>query len=165
MNKAIQVASGQYLLFLNSGDHFNEEIRMDDVMDTLDGTDLIAWDIRIIGDGLDYVKSHPDPLRFSFLVRSTLAHQSVFIRRALFDQIGLYDHSLRIAADWKFFIHAIGKHQASYKAHKRVLTHYYLDGIIKMKPNPYNTISHFNYHVIIYKVLFKLFISIKAYNA
>jgi hypothetical protein len=38
----------------------------------------------------------------------TLNHSSAYIKRSLFDKYGLYDESLKIVSDWKFYFIAIG---------------------------------------------------------
>ncbi|PQB03879.1 glycosyltransferase family 2 protein [Aureitalea marina] len=134
MNKGIAMAQGEYVLFLNSGDHFTQGLDLTKVFDALDGTGLIACDIHVRGTGIDYLKEHPETLTFSYLMEDTLAHQSVLIRRELFQEIGSYDESLKITADWKFFMHAIGLHRASYKRLPLVLSYYYLDGISATGP-------------------------------
>ena len=128
MNKGIAKANGDYLLFLNSGDHFAGVDSLQTAVDHLDGTGLIAFDILVEGNGRDYIKKHPDAMRFSFLFNDTLAHQSVLIKRSLFDTYGLYDDSLKITADWKFFTNALYR-GATYKAVHSLLTVYYLDGM------------------------------------
>lgn len=39
---------------------------------------------------------------------STMNHDCCYIRRDLFDKYGLYDESLKIVSDWKWFLQAIG---------------------------------------------------------
>lgn len=129
LNKGIQLATGEYLLFLNSGDIlYNNEVLKNN-FNHLDGTAIISFDIQVKGQGIDQINQHPDEIQFSFLFDETLAHQSTVIQKKLFDQIGLYDESLKIVSDWKFFIEAITYHQASYKAVHDVLAVYFLDGI------------------------------------
>lgn len=129
LNKGIKVATGDYLLFLNSGDHFyGNDVLLKNEWHLTD-FELIAFDIHVFGQGYDQINKHPDKLKFSFLFEETFAHQSVFIKRDLFDKVGLYDETLKIVSDWKFFIHAITFHQATYKTVHEVLSTYYLDGI------------------------------------
>lgn len=128
LNKGIQMATGDYLLFLNSGDHFSNSDILNKIQHHIKEKDLIAFDIHLLGLGHDYIHTHPDELLFSFLFEETFAHQSVFIKRSLFDKIGLYDENLKIVADWKFFIHAVAS-GCSYKSVHEVLTVFYFDGI------------------------------------
>lgn len=128
LNKGIQMATGDYLLFLNSGDHFyNSEVLYKNQYH-IHEKDLIAFDIHLLGLEHDCIHKHPDELLFSFLFEETFAHQSVFIKRHLFDKIGLYDENLKIVADWKFFIHAVAS-GCSYKSVHEVLSVFYFDGI------------------------------------
>ncbi|RVT75880.1 glycosyltransferase [Flavobacterium sufflavum] len=128
LNKGIQMATGDYLLFLNSGDHFYDSDILYKIQHHIRERDLIAFDIHMLGLGHDFIHKHPDELLFSFLFEETFAHQSVFIKRSLFDKIGLYDENLKIVADWKFFIHAVAS-GCSYKSVHEVLTVFYFDGI------------------------------------
>lgn len=129
LNKGIQMATGDYLLFLNSGDHFYNSDVLNKNQYHIRGKDLIAFDIHVFGQGFDQINKHPDELKFSFLFEETLAHQSVFIKKSLFYKVGLYDETLKIVADWKFFIQAVVSHHCTYKSIHEVLSTYYLDGI------------------------------------
>lgn len=129
MNKGIAKATGEYLFFLNSGDHFNSINALKNNIMCLQNEDIIYFDINLIDKGVSYVKRSPKELRFSYLIFETLPHQSTFIKRKLFTEIGYYDESIRIVSDWKFLIIAIIKHKVSYKYVEEVLTTFYLDGL------------------------------------
>ena len=128
MNKGIQMATGDYILFLNSGDYFFSSDILNNYQHHIKEKDLIAFDIKMIGLGHNYIHKHPDELSFSFLFEETFAHQSIFIKRKLFDKVGLYDEALKIVADWKFFIHAavLG---STYKCVHEVLTEFSFGGL------------------------------------
>lgn len=128
MNKGISMATGAYLLFLNSGDHFYTEDTLNKIYSDITEKELISFSIRAIGQGVDIIKEHPQELNFSFLYKDTLAHQSTFIKRSLFTQVGVYDEALQITSDWKFFLLAAVRHNCSYKSVSEVLSTYYLDG-------------------------------------
>jgi glycosyltransferase involved in cell wall biosynthesis len=129
MNKAIKAASGDYLLFLNSGDDLIDNDILKTANSKLVDKEIVYFDINVIGKNTFYVKKCPDFLSFSYLFKETLPHQSTFIKRALFDRVGHYDESLKIVADWKFFIIAITKREATYKHVDAVLSNFYLDGL------------------------------------
>jgi len=128
LNKGIKKATGDYLLFLNSGDHFYSDEVLANNMHHLVNHDIIAFDIHLLGQGYDSIHKHPDELLFSFLFEGTFAHQSVIIKRNLFNTIGLYDENLKIVADWKFFIHAVALGY-TYKSVHEILSVFYFDGI------------------------------------
>ena len=48
MNKGIQQASGEYVLFLNSGDHFTHERILEQTSKELDGTGIVYGNIFLI---------------------------------------------------------------------------------------------------------------------
>jgi glycosyltransferase involved in cell wall biosynthesis len=129
MNKGIAKATGEYLLFLNSGDHFNTTTILAENHHHLKDFDLIYFDIIHIGSTFSKVVSYPGKLVFSDLVFDTLPHQSTFIKKSMFDDFGLYDESLKIVADWKFFILAIFKYHCSYYKVNTPLVVFYLDGL------------------------------------
>lgn len=113
MNKGIKMASGDYLQFLNSGDC----LMTDDVIDRMLKT-LKANDFPAIQYG-NMIKEMPNgkllkdksfagkDIPFLAFYLGTLNHSPSFIKRLLFDKYGLYDESLKIVSDWKWFLQAI----------------------------------------------------------
>ena len=108
MNKGITKANGTYINFMNSGDVFYSKDTLEKVCSLMDDSDFII--------GKDY-NQDPDnsevfttilPMRISMAAfyMWTLPHQSAFIRRTLFNG-SPYDETLRIVADWKFYLDKI----------------------------------------------------------
>lgn len=117
MNKGIEMATGEYCLFLNSGD----VLANDNVIENWLQHDLKA---DIIACNAIFEKSRyqqeeliisPDDVKSQHLILSYLPHQATFIRRQLFKDIHLYDTSFRVVSDWLFFIEALLVHYASYQ--------------------------------------------------
>lgn len=129
MNKGIAIASGDYLLFLNSGDHFFNNEALEENFQDFKTYDLIYFNVNIIGELTSEIITHPDKLLFSYFYSSGLNHQSVLIKKELFGTVGFYDEYLNIVSDWKFFTLALFVHNCSYLNIKKTLTSYYLDGI------------------------------------
>ena len=106
MNKGIRASVSHYLLFLNSGDHLKENNVLERVFPYLDGTDIVygnEWKVNERWRGA-YEAKYPDKLDESFFRRTSLPHQSTFIKRELLENG--YDESFKIISDWKFFIEA-----------------------------------------------------------
>lgn len=135
MNKGIKVAKGEYLYFLNSGDHFNNNTSLNKVYSFLKNDDVIYFNINVIGDNKSYIKRPPEKLTFKFLHEDLPAHQATFIKKDLFNQLGYYDENLKIVSDWKFLILAICKHNATYKYIDETFSTYYRDGLSSLKEN------------------------------
>ena len=115
MNKGISLATGDYLLFINSGDILTKNTAIQEVVNRQCAEDLIICDLVYIKDGKKQIWIPENKLRFDSLYHHSIPHPSTFIKRALFDLIGPYDESLKIVSDWKFFMLAICKHNCTYK--------------------------------------------------
>ncbi len=135
MNKGISRATGDYLLFLNSGDWLVGEKIIENIEPEAFNADIISCNIEVIGNGRRFIKSPPETIKFSYLYKNTLPHQSTFIKKELFNSVGYYDENLVITADWKFFIQAICTFNYSYSKIDKVLSFYNLEGISAQKEN------------------------------
>lgn len=135
MNKGIAKAKGEYLLFLNSGDHLYSDTVLQENHGRIADHDLIYFNIQNIGKNFSKIISYPAILRFSDLYFDILSHQATFFRKDLFDRVGLYDENLKIVSDWKFMIVALFKHHCSYLKVDETLSTFYLDGISSVMEN------------------------------
>jgi len=135
MNKGIKVAKGEYLFFLNSGDHFNDSQSLNKVYKHLKDVDVVYFDINVIKGQETSIKKCPEVLTFKFLYQDLPAHQATFIKKSLFEELGYYDEHLKIVSDWKFLILAICKHNATYKYVEDTFSTYYNDGISALEEN------------------------------
>ncbi|MBF0575871.1 glycosyltransferase family 2 protein [Dysgonomonas sp. GY617] len=105
MNKGIEIAKGEYLHFLNSGDSYASE-------DVLKKTffkeyrEPLLRGIQICDYGTHQIKwenlGNREVTLYDMFV-NTMLHQATFIRRDMFDKYGNYDETLKIVSDWKFF--------------------------------------------------------------
>jgi glycosyltransferase involved in cell wall biosynthesis len=136
MNKGIAKATGEYLLFLNSGDHlYNNEV-LNRNQDHISNHDLVCFNLLVIGEVTSDIILSPKELRFSyFFDGGTLCHPSTFIKKALFDVVGLYDENLKIVSDWKFFTIALCKFNATYKYVDTVFSTFYIGGLSTLDEN------------------------------
>ena len=112
MNKGIGMAGGDYLQFLNSGDCLVSEEVTGKMLETLasNGNPAILYGNMLKdrkgGIVRDRCFSGQDITFLGFYV-GTLNHSPAYIRKALFDKYGLYDETLKIVSDWKWYLQAI----------------------------------------------------------
>ncbi|HQH24785.1 MAG TPA: glycosyltransferase family 2 protein [Bacteroidales bacterium] len=116
MNKGILQASGEYCLFLNSGDYFYDNNVLDSVFKFKFEEDLV-YGQQYIYKG-EYILSaflEPEYITFKSFLKSTLPHQCTFIKRQLFEIVGLYNENNKIVSDWEFNLLALFKYNCSLK--------------------------------------------------
>lgn len=130
MNKGIELATGEYILFINSGDHLFSNKVVKSAEKYLQSYDVIYFNLQIISEDNRFkIHSLPDKLKFSDFFIDSWPHPSTFTKRELFDKVGLYDENLKIFSDWKFMILALFKYQCSYLKVDKILSTFYLGGI------------------------------------
>ncbi len=126
MNKGIKIATGEYLLFLNSGDFLIDS-------KVLEKIPLSKFQEQIIYGGImvnnKYEKHFTDDLTLYFFVKNSLPHCATFIHKKLFEKFGYYDENLKISSDWKFFTEAIIIHNTSFRRINQIISAFFTDGI------------------------------------
>lgn len=131
MNKGIERASGDYLLFLNSGDTLFCDDTIKTVIPNLNSEAIVYGNIQFIkqDDAPPYIQYFPENLTFKHFYNQSLGHPSTFIRQDLFEKYGKYETKYTIVADWVFFTNVIIKEQVSTKYIPDVISRFYLDGM------------------------------------
>jgi glycosyltransferase involved in cell wall biosynthesis len=115
MNKGIKMAQGEYVQFLNSGDWLADSSIIEKILKELDNKecDILAGNkISIRTDGKIRIEQNTREVTLLTFYRSTIHHTSAYIRRVLFEKYGLYDESLRIVSDWKWYLTVAGLNKA-----------------------------------------------------
>lgn len=125
MNKGIVNAKGEYLIFMNSGDYFIDNDIVRRVFEVNDQADIIYGYIETpLG-----ISQYPSYLDVSFLIRKSLPHQASFIKKSLFNSIGLYNEQNRFESDWEFFLRAILVDKCSTKCFENVIAFFEMGGL------------------------------------
>ena len=121
MNKGIRNATGEYVQILNSGDvlaapdvtakmiaALNNEMIRDKSLN--DGVAILYGNMikKDYSTGKILGKSKEVEYGLRQYYTSTMNHDCCYIRRDLFEKYGLYDESLKIVSDWKWFLQVIG---------------------------------------------------------
>ena len=113
MNKGIGMVSKGYVEFLNSGDCIAEADVVEKMLKALaeNGKPSILYGnmLKAMPDG-KILKDRcfaGQVITFLGFYTGTLNHSPTYIRKDLFEKYGLYDESLKIVSDWKWFLQAI----------------------------------------------------------
>lgn len=129
MNKGIQRATGNYLLFLNSGDVLKSSLSVGEIIPQLNNWDIVYTDLEVIFEKESCIQTFPDILSFKHFFYHSLPHPASFIKRVLFERYGNYDENLKICSDWKFFTEVICKYNVTYKHLDMVFACHFANGI------------------------------------
>ena len=126
MNMGVRMATGDYLLFLNSGDNLHGTDAIKDVIDELHGEDLIIGNTIMLETGKK-MAAHT-PITLLSLYNHSIPHNAAFIRRELLIKHP-YDENLRIVSDWKFFVEALILDNCSYRTIDAVIAEFDCNGL------------------------------------
>ncbi len=131
MNKGIAKATGDYLLFLNSGDTLNGDCVLQKVALHLNSNiDIVYGNLQMVPEkGPRFTNIYPEKIDFSFLKRTSLGHASTFIKKELFEIYGHYRIDLKIVSDWAFFVKVLMIHKVSHLKLDITVATFYEGGI------------------------------------
>jgi glycosyltransferase involved in cell wall biosynthesis len=134
MNKGIKRATGEYCLFLNSGDcFFNNEV-LNDAFNSNFSEDIVYGSI-VMSNGDRFEYSNENEISFRYFITCTLPHSCTFIKTVLFEKIGYFNENLKIVSDWEFFLLAICKYNVQIKKIALVIAVFDLNGISSISSN------------------------------
>lgn len=110
MNKGLQTATGDYVIFMNSGDIFTTEDTIEKIINSVDSSfpDVIYGDYReyMGNENLSMVIPARNPEKIWY--GPVASHQSTLYNRLFLKAWDIkYDESYKIAADYKFTAQAI----------------------------------------------------------
>ncbi|MCR4918712.1 MAG: glycosyltransferase [Prevotella sp.] len=103
MNKGVARAHGDYCLFMNSGDCMHDTRVLERIDSLHTSEDVIIGKVTIDDQGHTMSPPPATELTFYHLFSGAIPHQAAFIRTTLLKDFP-YDESLKIVADWKFFL-------------------------------------------------------------
>jgi glycosyltransferase involved in cell wall biosynthesis len=134
MNKGLAAATGDYVIFMNSGDGFYETGTVTDVFASAKDADIYYGETEMIdseGQSLGR-RRHKAPKHFtwrSFKYGMSISHQAIYIRRSL---TGPYDPQYYLSADIDWIIRAAEKAKNIVNVN-RYVARYQVGGMSKTK--------------------------------
>lgn len=135
MNKGIIASTGDYVLFLNSGDSLIERDTLTNAFSYFQGEDLIYGNLLFLDRSSSWIKTFPDDLAFEYFIHNYLPHPATFIKKSLFSSVGMYNESYQFVSDWEFFLLAINKYNCSYRHIPITISNFNLDGVSSNEEN------------------------------
>jgi glycosyltransferase involved in cell wall biosynthesis len=132
MNKGIVESSGDYLLFINSGDWLCNPDVLKNVFDTNPTSDLIFGNMIKLyknGDSIRITGTLESQITILSFFHETICHPSSFFKRNLFSKFGFYDENLKIVSDWKFYLIAFGLNDSTIKYENIDISFYNTEGL------------------------------------
>ena len=135
MNKGINLAKGEYLLFLNSGDSLNVPTTLSEVFSKEIETDILYGNMWIEYMEKRELGEMPENLTPWHFYIDTLWHPVSFIKKKLFENLGPYNENYSIVADYDFFFNAIVVNKARYKHLNIIISSFNTNGISSDKKN------------------------------
>jgi glycosyltransferase involved in cell wall biosynthesis len=122
MNKGLKMATGDYVLFMNSGDELYSANTVESVFSTLPNADIYYGETEMINDKGESLgqRRHKAPLKFTwkgFNYGMSISHQAIYIKRAI---AGTFDASYQLSADIDWIISAAKKAKLIINTHQYV---------------------------------------------
>ena len=100
MNKGLSKATGEFCLFLNSGDYLYSPVVLEDVVRQIDRTVSMCYGLIKWESSTTLWNPRRDIAYFEMAFQSLIPHQGVFFNTSLLLKIGGYKEEYRVISDW-----------------------------------------------------------------
>lgn len=106
MNQGIDIAKGDYIMFLNSGDYLLESDSLEKLFRVKLNVDVVYADAKRTNQTTKEIEVYKQPEKLTplFFYRYSLCHQSMLFKRTLFEKYGKYREDLKVVSDWAYNI-------------------------------------------------------------
>ncbi len=106
MNKGLEMAKGEYILFLHSDDYILSDGSIENAVKQMNqDSDIHAFSVTFGNEEQStLIPSTPFSLRIWF--KTNIMHQGAFCKKVLFESLGGFDESFSITMDYDFFFRA-----------------------------------------------------------
>ncbi|GAA3992281.1 glycosyltransferase family 2 protein [Mucilaginibacter dorajii] len=134
MNKGLAIATGDYVIFMNSGDGFYDADTVKYVFATTADADIYYGETEMMNDAGESLgqRRHKAPQQFTwrgFKYGMSISHQAIYIRRTLAEP---YDSRYHLSADIDWIIRAAKKAKTIVNVN-RYVAKYLVGGMSKTK--------------------------------
>lgn len=130
MNKSLEYVSGDYVVFMNSGDEFASLTVLSEIEKMNLVTDFIFGGFIGIKDGVKNSTQIPKKqISLYYLLYGNICHQATFVKPELLRNYGGYNENIGISADWAFLFDSLVLGNRTYSVISLYICKYDLTGI------------------------------------
>jgi glycosyltransferase involved in cell wall biosynthesis len=134
MNKGLAIATGDYVMFMNSGDEFCDADTVAAVFASAEDADIYYGETEMMNDSGQNLgqRRHQAPAAFTwrdFKYGMSISHQAIYVRRSLAEP---YDNRYQLSADIDWVIRAAKKAKKIVNVN-RYVARYLVGGMSKKK--------------------------------
>lgn len=116
MNKGINICRGNYICFMNAGDTFFDKFVLSNIEKEIrknPDIDLFYGDY-ICPKSPNYYVRQPKKITKFFLFRTSVCHQTWFLKRSIYEEINGFNINYKLSADYDVLLKIILKEKVSY---------------------------------------------------
>jgi len=134
MNKGLAAATGDYVLFMNSGDEFYANDTISKVFATAEGADIYYGETEMINENGESLgqRRHKAPEKFtwrSFKYGMSISHQAIYVKRSIAE---LFNREYELSADIDWILNAAKRAKTIVNTHQYVAK-YMVGGMSKKR--------------------------------
>ena len=133
-NKGLAHATGEWIIFLGSDDYFWNGDVLNDVAQKLvlinSSVRLVYGRVAIVSaknEVLQIVNKSWEDSKYKFLQLCNINHQGVFHHSSIFQEIGLFDESFRVAGDYELLLREL-KNNDAYFLDENIISYMQIGG-------------------------------------
>lgn len=153
MNKAIKLATGDALNFMNANDHFKDESVVEDVVKEFKKhpkKNLLFGNTIIIEPGNQQLLRYHMPSKYYFFIYA-LNHQNIFCKRELFEKVGGFDEQFKVHSFIDWIIRVWKRYPKAFHHYDRTICVYDGTGVsARMRWKERRAIMRKNYNLLEY---------------
>lgn len=121
MNKGARMSSGEYMLFLNSGDYLYSDDVIEKLLRETFNEEIVCCSMYSYNERNSHLCLPPQNVTLYTFIGGSMLHPATLISRKIFDIVGGYIEDYKIISDWCFFVDSMIVHNCTYKVISNII--------------------------------------------